>query len=280
MNPINFTAVDFETATYDKKACQVGIVVVKNGVITEKHSYLIQPPANEYKWDTIRIHHITPEDTKYCDTFDVVWEKIKGYFSTNTIVAHNASFDRDVLYRNLDHYGISPDGIGEFTCTYQIYGANLEDLCNEFGIDTSGHHDALFDAECCAIFYLNYLNDIAPQTYKERQNIYIGEGYHEQLHGEVLKKDLSNANPDNPFYNKKVVITGLFSIDRKELANKLKRMGADIDTSIGKKTDFVMIGKDPGPKKIEKIEQLLLEGFTIEKIYQPELLDILNKYES
>ena len=121
-------------------------------------------------------------------------------------------------------------------------------------------------------------NDLLSLLEKERHNIYTSDGYHEQLHGKVLKKDLSNANPDNPFYNKKVVITGLFSIDRRELANKLKRMGADIDTSIGKKTDFVMIGKDPGPKKIEKIEQLLLEGSTIEKIYQPELLDILNKY--
>ena len=280
MSQISFTAVDFETATHDKFACQVGIVVVREGVIVEKRSFLIQPPDNEYEWNTIRVHHINPEDTRHCDTFDIVWDKIKDYFHTDIIVAHNASFDRDVLYFNLGYYGLSGDGIGYFVCTYDIYGLGLEDLCYEFGIDAGNHHDALFDAECCAIFFLNYLNDVSPKRYKERREICASGGYHEQLHGDVLKKDLSNANPDNPFYNKKVVITGVFSVDRNEVADRLKRMGADINTSISKKTNFVVIGEDPGPKKMEKIEKLLLEGYEIEKIYQHELFDILEKYKS
>ena len=40
----SFIAVDFETATYNRMACQVGIVVVRNGVITERISNFIQPP--------------------------------------------------------------------------------------------------------------------------------------------------------------------------------------------------------------------------------------------
>ena len=49
MNPnlINFTAVDFETATSDKMICQAGIVVVRGGKIVEKLSKYIQPPGNE-----------------------------------------------------------------------------------------------------------------------------------------------------------------------------------------------------------------------------------------
>lgn len=278
MKNANFIAIDFETATPDKMACQIGIVVVKNGKIIEKLSRHIQPPNNTYSENTIKIHHITPEDTEFCDTFDKVWKDISRYFMTETIVAHNADFDSSVLHENLKHYNIPEDGIGKFVCTYNIYGLNLHDLCLEFGINPSNHHDALFDAECCAKFYINHLNGVEPKNYIDKGSLVYSGYFHEQLSGDVLKKDLTEANPNNPFYDKKVVITGIFNIDRKELANKVKSMGADIDTSITKRTDYVLIGVDPGPKKIEKIEKLLLDGYEIKTIYQNELLGIMDKY--
>lgn len=278
MENINFVAVDFETATPDKMACQIGIVVVKNGRITEKYSRLIQPPKNEYSWHTIKVHHITPEDTGVCDTFDVVWNDISKYFQANTIVAHNANFDESVLYKNLEYYNISSDGIGNFICTYNIYGIGLSDLCAEFGIDSSGHHDALFDAECCAKFYLNHLNNVGQKKHFEESMIVDNGYYHEKICGDVLKKDLTEANPENPFYDKKIVVTGLFNQERASLASRLKSMGADIDTSITKRTNIVLIGKDPGPKKIEKIEKLSIEGYEIIKLYQTDLDNIFDKY--
>lgn len=38
------------------------------------------------------------------------------------------------------------------------------------------------------------------------------------LKGDILRKDLSQADPNNPFYDRKVVITGEFSLERKEIA--------------------------------------------------------------
>lgn len=281
MENLNFVAVDFETASSNKMACQIGFVVVEKGMITHRYSTLIHPPGNSYDWHTIRIHHISPEDTKHSDTFDLIWDDIMHYFIGSTIVAHNASFDESVLYANLDYYNISHDGIKPFICTCDLYGRmGLRELCQAFAIDYSNHHNALFDAECCAKFYLNYLNGIEPdfsqikETPKETKSI-----YHETLRGDVLKKDLTNANPNNPFYNKKIVITGIFKQDRKELGEKLKSMGADIDTGITKRTNYVLIGGDPGPKKIEKIEKLLSEGVEIKKIYQTDLDCILQNYD-
>lgn len=53
-------------------------------------------------------------------------------------------------------------------------------------------------------------------------------------------------------------------------------MGADINTSISKKTNFVLIGEDPGLSKLEKIDQLLHDGFPIRKLYQEDLGAILS----
>lgn len=67
-----------------------------------------------------------------------------------------------------------------------------------------------------------------------------------------------------------------FCYDRKELAVMLKDMGADINTSVSKKTDIVLVGSKPGPAKMKKIEDLINEGYPIKKISQKELIAILD----
>lgn len=301
MNNANFVAVDFETATANRaSACQVGIVVVKEGQIVKRISRLIRPPRNRYSPLNVSVHHITPEKTQNSPTFDIVWGEIGEYLDRNFIVAHNISFDMSVLRKSLEEYNIPCPIFMGTACTCTITGGlRLDQACEKYDIPLTEHHDALCDAEACAQLFLKYLDgEIDPDSdlececdsdldsdpecetrdvreqYERTEPIY----YHEQIHGDLLKKDLTGANPDNPFYDKKVVITGVFSIDRKELAAKLKNMGADIDSGITKRTDFVLIGEDAGPKKLEKIESLNADGCSIKKVYEPELLSILSEY--
>ena len=259
-------------------ACQIGIVVVENGIITEKLSKLIQPPHNQYDSNTIEVHHITPDLTKDAPTFDVVWEEIKEYLTNKTIVAHNASFDEDVLYKNLNFYGIMPMGIQHFICTCDMYNrTSLHDLCLAFKMPIDKHHDALFDAECCAQFYLNYLNGVKPDcSFCSEKKKKRGIMSDKRLSREVLTQDLSAADPNNPMYDRKVVITGDFVQERREIASILKEMGADVNTALSKKTNFVFIGDNPGPSKMEQLNKLILNGYNIRKLYQADLDAIIS----
>lgn len=67
-------------------------------------------------------------------------------------------------------------------------------------------------------------------------------------------------------------------MERSELAQTLKEMGADINTGITKRTEIVLIGEDPGPSKLAKIFQLQEAGIEIRQIFEPELKEILSKY--
>lgn len=100
MKNINFVAIDFETATTAKgklAACQLGIAVVEKGIITDKKSYLIQPPNNQYSKNTILVHGLTPEDTKDSPTFGELWNEIKPYFEHRVIVSHgNNNINREI----------------------------------------------------------------------------------------------------------------------------------------------------------------------------------------
>lgn len=90
----NFVAVDFETAQTPWRKnifiCQIGIVVVENGVITEMISRLVQPPGNKYEKGCVDVHGITPKITKLEPTFDELRKNIEKFFIGTTLVAHNA----------------------------------------------------------------------------------------------------------------------------------------------------------------------------------------------
>lgn len=163
-NTKDFVAIDFETANNQGMICQIGLVVVKNGVITERVSRYVQPPGNHYDEGQMRVHRITPERTANEPTFDKVWDEIGRYFVGVTLVSHNHLTEERALQKNWDEYGIFPMGIlMPIVCTCELHeGRSLEAVCQAYGMSYEGHHDALFDAECCVQFYLNYLNGVKP----------------------------------------------------------------------------------------------------------------------
>ena len=158
MNNANFIAIDFETATPKRMPCQIGLVVVKEGVIVKKINELIQPPQNKYSVSCTKVHGITPEHTLNSPTFDILWDKIKSYFDKNFIVAHNIDFDYDVLEKALSYYNIQHPIIMGCACTYQLSETNLEEACYINNIPLPSHHDAACDAEACARLFLKYLD--------------------------------------------------------------------------------------------------------------------------
>ena len=155
-----FTAIDFETAQgYRWSICQVGLVRVEYGKITNKINILVQPP-NNYYWDRfIDIHGIKPEDTVYEPTFDKIWHKTEPFIKGQNVVAHNGlSFDFPVLKKTIEYYGMQVPDYKKY-CTYRIFKDNLASLCRYYKINLN-HHEALSDAKACAELFLIHLKKL------------------------------------------------------------------------------------------------------------------------
>jgi DNA polymerase III subunit epsilon len=85
--------------------------------------------------------------------------------------------------------------------------------------------------------------------------------YPMHLSGDVLKPDFEHAiNKENPFYMKKVVVSGMSDSDKIEISKELKELGADINGSVSSKTNFLIIGETPGPTKLNKMQANIEEG--------------------
>lgn len=160
---LTFIAIDFETANYERtSACQIGIVKVEKGKITEEFVSYIKPEPNYFlEYFTLDIHGIDKNMVADAPTFPELWESISGFIErAPLIVAHNASFDMDVLKKCLDYHGIISK-IPSSYCTYRnakqklpsLKNHKLSDVCKYYNIPLN-HHEALSDARGAALIAL------------------------------------------------------------------------------------------------------------------------------
>lgn len=282
----DFVAIDVETAQGARwSICQIGIAIVEGGEIKECVSYYVQPPDNKYLQGNINVHHITPEMTINKPFFPEIWSKIRPMIENRLVVAHNAAFDIDCLVKTLNYYNLDIPTL-ETECTYVRTGGKLKDVCAAYGIETSNHHDAKFDALACARVYINLMNGYDPpcssefsvKTKVEKKRAF-GFAGHGSPQSRFLKPDLENAEHDNYFYNKKVLFTGILErFTRDEAAEIVYKLGANVDTGVTKRTNIVIVGKDAGPSKLKKIEEYNKNGAEIRVLYESEFLIAIKKH--
>jgi DNA polymerase-3 subunit epsilon len=155
MNLPTFAAIDFETANNRRNsACSVSIVTVRDNEIEDQVTYLIRPPTRYFEFTDI--HGIRWEDVEDMPSFGELWPLISSKLrGVKFIAAHNAPFDRSVLYGCCEHYGLIAPSI-PFVCTVQlarkvwnIYPTKLPDVCRFLRISLN-HHDVASDALACA----------------------------------------------------------------------------------------------------------------------------------
>ena len=260
MKCLNFTAIDFETMTAEMtSACAIGLVRVENGVIVQKFYSLIKPFPDFRSHNNTHVHGITPEMVEKAPTFEELWPTIKGYLEHQIIVAHNAGFDMSVLDQTSDVYNIDFK-IEDVIDTLEITHMGLAESCAVSGISLDEHHDALCDATACAMILLKASGvDCTSNAKPDYFDSKMFRGKNIDSETKIpLSDDLVECK-DTPFFHKKVVLTGtLFSFPkREEIASILRRFGADINTSISKLTNIVIVGSGAGPSKMKKIEDIV-----------------------
>ena len=257
MKTPDFTSIDFETASGARNsACSVGIVRFESDMIVLKKHYLIRPPDNKYFYRNTMIHGISPNTTENAPTFDFIWNKISPLIENQTVVAHNSSFDKSVLEKTLAHYNIPVPNVN-WQCTYRITGDKLITACAKYDINIFNHHNALDDALACGELFLKFLKGEVIQVKSISTDKNSNHSYKRKIDRRYVKPDLTSINKQSVFFNKHVVISGVFNnYSRNEIAKILHDQGAFNQSSVNSKTDYVLAGANMGPAKKEKAEKL------------------------
>jgi DNA polymerase-3 subunit epsilon len=165
--PLDFTAIDFETATGDSaSACAVGLVKVRDGKIVDSYSSLINPPTGW--WDfhpgNIRVHGIYPKDVEHAPTWPEVLAEMLAFIEGDVLIAHNATFDMGVLRKATERVGGTLPEL-HYACsllisrkTYNLDSYRLNQVAYAVGHEEFDHHDALADSDACARIIIHAAN--------------------------------------------------------------------------------------------------------------------------
>lgn len=157
--PLDFTAIDFETAnSSNASACAVGLVRVRDGEIAETAGWLIRPPFPHDRFFEIntRIHGIRERDVADAPTWSEQLADLSAFIGDDIAVAHNAGFDMSVIRRACEATGSAFLPL-RYACsvqiarrTYDIPSYRLPLAAEAAGFTGFVHHDATADALACA----------------------------------------------------------------------------------------------------------------------------------
>ena len=157
--PLDFTAIDFETANSSPaSACSVGLVRVRGGEVVATAGWLIRPPAghDDFQEWNVRIHGIHPEDVARAATWEQQLDALTGFAGADVLVAHNAGFDLNVLRRACEVTDLDAPpyrslcSLAVARKTYKLESYRLPKAAEAAGFGAFAHHDALADARACA----------------------------------------------------------------------------------------------------------------------------------
>jgi DNA polymerase-3 subunit epsilon len=174
--PLDFTAIDFETAnSSNASACAVGLVRVRSGRVVERTGWLIHPPTGHdgFFEVNIGIHGITPRDVVDAPSWARQLPDLTAFAGSDVLVAHNAGFDMAVLRSACEATGQVVPRF-RYLCsvkisrkTYDIPSHRLPLAAAAAGHRRFAHHDATEDAEACAAIIIDAAHRAAAGDIRE-----------------------------------------------------------------------------------------------------------------
>lgn len=173
----DFAAIDFETANSERTSvCSVGVVIVRNGEITDSFYSLIQPEPNYYNWFCTQVHGLCREDTEDAPVFPKVWKEVEKLLLLSDedakklgspylpLVAHNKAFDEGCLKAVFQCYQMDYPDYDFYDTLWAsrrvmpyLENHQLHTVAQACGYCLKHHHNALADAEACASIALKIL---------------------------------------------------------------------------------------------------------------------------
>lgn len=269
----DFIAIDFETANSScGSACSVGIAAVSDLRIVDTYYSLIKPRVAGFNYYNVAVHGITDEDVKNAKTLDELWPEISSMFSTHTpVFAHNARFDMSVLSQSLSFE--IPDFIYADTLdiahSLGIKKAKLDNCADILHIQIGQHHNALDDAQTCALIaitgmqrsgcpsvweYLASSSSIVIRHYADltithksecapvRKPAHYIAAAHKSRPCDI-SPTVEIIDKSSCLYGKNIVFTGALSIERNRAMQIAVNCGATVKTSVSKKVHYLVLGE-------------------------------------
>lgn len=295
--PDDYTVIDIETTGLDTSyddIIEIGCVRFRDNAPCDRFHTFLRP--SPWENDDGSVHYvddfitqltgITDDMVRNAPVFKDIADALIEFLGKDVLVGHNVNFDVNFIYDNMikNKY---PEFTNDFVDTMRLSRKvlpdlphhRLRDLTDYFKIDGT-HHRAVDDCLLTNAVYQNLRRLI------QNNNIDISAGSQKiDLHS--LTPDASSFDKSHPFYGRRCVFTGkLKRFTRKEAAQIVLNIGGVCDNTITKKTNYLIVGglegihtvKKGKSRKIEKAEQLILDGQDLQILSENAFYDYISEF--
>ncbi|WP_342276238.1 exonuclease domain-containing protein [Spiroplasma endosymbiont of Nebria brevicollis] len=176
-----YVFISFETANIEKtSACQLAIIKVQKGKIIDSYETFIKPYPYEFTFS--HINKITEKKVENAPIFRYIWEKVSSFFEEKyIIIAHNASYNINVLRSLLQHYKLEcPNFL--YVCSIKLFKKAYNYPNNK--LNALAHNNKI---------KFNHNETLAGvKTLHSLINVHFGSHYHIKNLSEKLNINLGN----------------------------------------------------------------------------------------
>lgn len=165
LDSLSFVALDVETANQQYSSiCQIGLAFVERGKLINSLSFLVDPKTS---FSNTYIHGIDKSTVEDKPTFKEISEVVFLLIQGKRVV-HHTNFDfralkdasRKASIELPEAYFYDSAKISRSMFPkYKKRGYGLKDLCIDFSVTQTQHHDAEDDARCLALTLLNMFEE-------------------------------------------------------------------------------------------------------------------------
>lgn len=156
-----------------------------------------------------------------------------------------------------------------------VYGLGIRHVGTQTAVDVSNHFRSLSSLSEATIEQLSDVEGVGEIVAES-----IVEWFAEPVNQQLLKKFQANgvepegvAQVGGPLSGKSFAITGgLESMSREQAGERIRALGGTFQSSVGKETDYLVVGANVGAGKLKKAEAL-----GTKQIDEDELLKLLDK---
>jgi DNA polymerase III subunit epsilon len=264
---LNFTAVDFETASFHRgSVCSVGLVRIRDGQVAGKSGGLVRPPdgLGEFTDFETSLHGITAEMVATAPPWRKVAPWISQYAGSDVLVCHNATFTIGVLRNACAAEGV-PLPTADFLCTmllarqvFRLPSYRLPFVADKCGIELAGRHQVLINARGAALVTVALARQHGagtPGELAEALDIRMGRvdpgRYVPAIRGapRISRGCAPAPDPspdrqlDHPLYGRVIVFTGaLKTRTRQQAWNDVAAVGAIPEKDVTRRTNILVVG--------------------------------------
>jgi len=294
--PLNFLAIDFETANFDRASvCAVGLTKVVDDRVVSTESWFVRPPTG-LDFTNTYLHGIGPAHVATAPSWQETLARIRLLADGAPLVAYSP-FDKGV-YNAANNLTETPasgfvflDALAVVRHHCQLASHRLPLVVEHFDLPGFVHHEAGADSLACALITMRVAEERGANSVEELWSSIPNRKTTGVSRVRVYKKKAelpqpsAEADPAHPLFGEVVCFSGdLDSYTRPEAQDLVASFGAKVSGSVTKKTTLVVMGGfDPATlrpgatlsTKIQRAQELAVAGQSVEIVTEQTFLEIL-----